>query len=73
MLVALRAAFAYCDELYTSTSAERAAEPVQYGRRQVPRMYLLDSNVTHDWEHYGNLITYFRMNGMTPPSSQPGN
>jgi hypothetical protein len=26
--------------------------------------------VAHDNEHYGNLVTYFRMNGIVPPSSR---
>jgi hypothetical protein len=25
----------------------------------------------HDNEHYGNIVTYMRMLGMVPPSSQP--
>ena len=29
------------------------------------------ANVTHDSEHYGNLVTYLRINGIVPPSSQP--
>ena len=28
-------------------------------------------NVTHDNEHYGNIITYLRMKGIVPPSSTP--
>ena len=28
-------------------------------------------NVTHDNEHYGNMITYLRMKGIVPPSSAP--
>ena len=27
-------------------------------------------NATHDGEHYGNLITYLRIKGRVPPSSQ---
>jgi hypothetical protein len=29
------------------------------------------TNLTHDSEHYGNLVTYMRMKGIVPPSSQP--
>jgi uncharacterized damage-inducible protein DinB len=25
----------------------------------------------HTWEHYGNLVTYLRMKGLVPPSSEP--
>jgi hypothetical protein len=26
-------------------------------------------NIGHTNEHYGNLVTYFRLNGMVPPST----
>jgi uncharacterized damage-inducible protein DinB len=32
---------------------------------------LLLMNATHDNEHYGNVVTYMRMMGLVPPSSQP--
>jgi uncharacterized damage-inducible protein DinB len=39
-------------------------------RKDTPfRVMLL--NVTHDNEHYGNMITYLRMKGIVPPSSTP--
>jgi hypothetical protein len=38
---------------------------------QHSRLYVLMMNATHDAEHYGNLVTYMRMNGMVPPSSKP--
>jgi hypothetical protein len=27
-------------------------------------------NGAHDYEHYGNIVTYMRLKGLTPPSSQ---
>ena len=39
-------------------------------RRDKPLSSLL-MNVTHDSEHYGNIVTYLRMKGLVPPSSQP--
>jgi uncharacterized damage-inducible protein DinB len=30
-------------------------------------------NAGHNEEHYGNVVTYMRMMGMVPPSSQGGN
>ncbi|HEX7486954.1 MAG TPA: DinB family protein [Vicinamibacterales bacterium] len=36
-----------------------------------PRLRLLLGNVTHDQEHYGNLVTYLRLKGIVPPSSEP--
>jgi hypothetical protein len=36
-----------------------------------PRVTLLFFNTSHAWEHYGNLVTYRRLNGIVPPSSEP--
>ena len=33
-------------------------------------LYWLISNMGHDNEHYGNIVTYMRMMNMVPPSSQ---
>jgi uncharacterized damage-inducible protein DinB len=35
------------------------------------RFYVLAMNAWHDSEHYGNIVTYMRLRGMVPPSSQP--
>ena len=42
-----------------------------FGRKQ-PRLNALQFNTAHDFEHYGNLVTYMRMKGLVPPSSQGG-
>ena len=34
------------------------------------RLGALVMNATHDGEHYGNIVTYLRLNGMVPPSSR---
>ena len=33
---------------------------------------VLALNNAHDFEHYGNLVTYMRLKGMVPPSTQGG-
>jgi hypothetical protein len=37
---------------------------------KAPRVQALLGNIGHLNEHYGNLVTYFRANGMVPPSSR---
>ncbi len=27
--------------------------------------------IGHNWEHYGNMVTYMRIKGVVPPSSEP--
>jgi hypothetical protein len=36
-----------------------------------PRFSVLTFNTSHVWEHYGNLVTYMRLKGIVPPSSEP--
>jgi uncharacterized damage-inducible protein DinB len=65
-------AIAYCDGAYTAatdaTLGQMVANP--FGAGQVPRANPLIGQIGHDNEHYGNMVTYFRMNGIVPPSSR---
>ena len=42
------------------------------GRGTRTKIGMLIYNTSHINEHYGNLVTYLRLNGMVPPSSAPG-
>ena len=67
---ALGESVAYCDAVYASLTAASAAEMVKAGEREIPRVQPLFGNVSHNVEHYGNLVTYFRMKNMVPPSTK---
>jgi len=69
---ALRESVAYCDAVYSSLTEASAAEMVTPpgARAAIPRAQPLLSNVGHNVEHYGNLVTYFRMKGLVPPSTK---
>ena len=70
LVAALRASSEYCRKAYSQTDAAAAAEAMVYGEKQT-RIAALAMNAVHDGEHYGNVVTYFRIKGMVPPSSQP--
>lgn len=63
---------AYCDAVYAALTDKSAADTIQmpFGMGSVSRSYALILNSSHDNEHYGNLVTYFRIKGLVPPSSQ---
>ena len=67
----LAASFAYCDKVWAATTDASAATPVKmpFGPA-MPRLSALSFNTSHDFEHYGNIVTYMRLNKMVPPSSQ---
>lgn len=38
---------------------------------QMPRLTVLAFHAQHAFEHYGNIVTYMRLKGLVPPSSEP--
>ena len=67
---ALNASFAYCDKAYDSMTDASAAQTIKLFGNDAPRMSALIVNNMHNMEHYGNLVTYMRMKGIVPPSSE---
>ena len=63
---------AYCDAAYAALDDKRAGETIDlpFGMGKGARALPLMLNTGHLQEHYGNLVTYFRIKGMVPPSSQ---
>lgn len=70
LVEAVRASFEYCQRAYALGDAQAAGTVDLWGEPKT-RLYALMLNLTHDWEHYGNLVTYLRLKGKIPPSSQP--
>ena len=70
---ALDGAIAYCDEIYKTLDDAKAAQIVNgaFGGPKGPRAAALFGNTGHFQEHYGNIVTYLRINGLVPPSSAP--
>lgn len=69
---ALAGSFAYCDTVWTKIDGEKGSEPVDLFGMKHTRASAMAFNAAHDWEHYGNLVTYMRLKGLVPPSSQRG-
>jgi uncharacterized damage-inducible protein DinB len=69
---ALSGSLAYCDAAYAGLTDAKAAESIAmpFGMGNAPRASALMGNTGHLQEHYGNLVTYFRVKGMVPPSSR---
>jgi len=68
---ALKTAFAYCDAIWAGMTDAKAAEMIPaFGGAKITRLSMLDFNVSHTMEHYGNLVTYMRIQGLVPPSSE---
>lgn len=66
---ALKESGTFCEAAYAQADAAALATINMFGRPQT-RLVALNLNGAHDMEHYGNLVTYMRIKGLTPPSSQ---
>ena len=68
----LKDSYAYCDKVYNSINEGNATGQVQspFGSNKVSRLGLAVLNVGHDFDHYGQMVEYLRMNGIIPPASR---
>jgi uncharacterized damage-inducible protein DinB len=69
LVAALTAALEFCDGAYKVNDAQ-ALEIVKYRNQERSRLSLLVYNSFHLNLHYGNAVTYMRLKGITPPSSE---
>lgn len=71
----LNESLAYCDAIYDAQTSTTINEML---KRPGPNNTTLErargnsliSNIAHNNEHYGNLVTYMRAKGIVPPSSE---
>lgn len=67
---ALGASFKFCDSAFDGMTDARANEVIKFFLPGThTRLGVLAFNAAHDFEHYGNIVTYMRLKGMVPPSS----
>jgi uncharacterized damage-inducible protein DinB len=72
LIAELRKSFETCRAVYATMSDADVAKMVPFGQGETAVATMLSFNVSHTNEHYGNLVTYMRMNGVVPPSSRAG-
>ena len=72
LVAALKDGFAYCDKVYDAMTDAAATQTVKFFGNDVPKFAVLSINIGHNMEHYGNLVTYMRIKGIVPPTSEQG-
>jgi uncharacterized damage-inducible protein DinB len=70
LVAGVKAAVAYCDAVYKMQTDATLSEMITMGQSQQPRGQVLVQNISHSNEHYGNLVTYMRIKGLVPPSTE---
>lgn len=70
IIAALERGFEYCEGIFNRTSDADAGRQVTFFTGPTTTAGVLAFNSAHNYEHYGNLVTYMRLNGIVPPSSR---
>jgi uncharacterized damage-inducible protein DinB len=71
LVAALKASTQYCTKAYAQTDRAAQGATKLFGQERT-RLYALGLNANHNAEHYGNIVTYLRLNRIVPPSSRRG-
>ena len=70
LVKALADGVAFCQSAMAGMTDQKGAEIIDFYFGPTPRLGVLFFVTTHTYEHYGNLVTYMRLNKIVPPSSE---
>jgi uncharacterized damage-inducible protein DinB len=62
----LKGSFDYCDGVYSGFSDAHLNDPADFWGHKTNKMFNLTQLASHDALHYGNLVTYLRLNNLEP-------
>ena len=62
----LKGSFDYCDGVYSGFTDAHLNAPADFFGVKTNKMFILTQVGNHDALHYGNLVTYLRINGLEP-------
>ena len=65
-IATLKQSFEYCRQAFSGASDATLAEMVESRGRRTPKSYYLAHLIGHNELHYGNIVTYMRLKGLSP-------
>ena len=66
IIARLKSSFEYCDGVYAGFTDERLTDSADFWGFKTNKMFIVTQLPNHDALHYGNLVTYLRINGLVP-------
>ena len=70
LVAALKDGVAYCTKAFDSMTDAKGSETVKMFNYNIAKLTVLSLNTAHTDEHYGNMVTYLRLKGIVPPTSE---
>ncbi len=69
LVAALEASFKYCDSVLDGMNDAAMVKPMGEAPRQTTALAVFLSQIANLNSHYGNMVGYLRVKGVTPPST----
>jgi len=66
----LKDGVAYCNKAFDSMTYAKGSQIIKFFNFDLARLTLFSINTGHTDEHYGNMVTYMRLKGIVPPTSE---
>jgi uncharacterized damage-inducible protein DinB len=70
LVTALQESVAYCNKAFESMTDAKGTQMVKLFNFNIAKLTLFSINTAHTDEHYGNMVTYMRLKGLVPPTSE---
>ena len=70
LVAAIKGAVAYCNRAFDSMTDAKGGQMVKFMNFDIAKITLFSLNTAHTDEHYGNMVTYLRLKGIVPPTSE---
>jgi len=70
LVAALKDAVAYCTKAFDSMTDAKGSQTVKFMSFDLAKLAMFSLNTAHTDEHYGNMVTYLRLKGIVPPTSE---
>jgi uncharacterized damage-inducible protein DinB len=70
LVAALKDGVAYCNKAFDSMTDTKGSQMVKFFNFDLAKLTLFSINSAHTDEHYGNMVTYLRLKGIVPPTSE---
>src|ERR1700739_902376 len=70
LVSAIKDAVAYCSNAFDGMTDAKGSQMVKLFGFNLAKLTLFSLNTEHTDEHYGNMVTYMRLKGLVPPTSE---
>src|SRR5579871_1208956 len=70
LVAAVKDAVAFCNAAFNGVTDASGSEMTDFRGFKLAKLTIFSLNTAHTDEHYGNMVTYMRLKGLVPPTSE---